>query len=370
MSLNLLTIVGARPQFVKAATVSRAIARHNASQPASNVVEKIVHTGQHYDDNMSEVFFRELEIPHPAHHLGIGSGGHGAQTGRMLAEIEHVLLEERPDVVMVYGDTNSTLAGALAAAKLHTPIAHVEAGLRSFNRRMPEEINRVLTDHLANWLFCPTQTAVDNLKTEGITRGVYDVGDVMFDGLLYSKSASSAHPFLERLGIKSGGYAFATAHRAENTESFDRLRDLVATVEAVADVCGTVVLPLHPRTQHALATHGLSFSRRVLQIAPVPYLEMIPLVENARLVLTDSGGVQKEAFFLGVACITMREETEWVETVSVNANRLVGLSPLKAAAAAGELVCGVWVPDFSSRPYGTGAAADAIVAILARSGQS
>jgi UDP-GlcNAc3NAcA epimerase len=362
--MNLLTVVGARPQFVKAATLSRAIARHNSA--ASNpITERIVHTGQHYDANMSGVFFDELEIPQPSFHLDIGSGPHGAQTGRMLEKIEEVILGERPDCLLVYGDTNSTLAAALAAAKLHVPVAHVEAGLRSFNRAMPEEINRVLCDHVSTMLYCPTQAAVANLKNEGITRGVELVGDVMYDGMLHYRRKAS-RTILGALGVEPGKYILATVHRAENTDSPERLRAIVRALGEAGEFVGAVVLALHPRTRKMLAEQGIELPKSIRVIEPAPYLEMIALLGGAKAVMTDSGGVQKEAFFLEVPCLTLRDETEWVETVESGANRLIGAQPAGVAGVLGQLVSGEWKPDFSSRPYGAGNAAEAIVASLAK----
>jgi UDP-GlcNAc3NAcA epimerase len=311
---NLLaaTVVGARPQFIKAAVVSRAL------RSTFRAEEVLIHTGQHYDENMSDVFFEELEIPHPDFRLGVGSGSHGAQTGHMLGKLERVLVQEKPDWVLVYGDTNSTLAGALAAAKLHVPVAHVEAGLRSFNRRMPEEINRVLADHASNMLFAPTETAVENLRREGIVgRGVRLVGDVMYDAALYyGAKAEEMSGILGRCGLTPEGYVLATVHRAENTDDLKRLRAIVGGLGMVAEEL-PVVLPLHPRTRAALAREGLleKVSRHIRLIEPVGYLDMIMLEKNSRLVATDSGGVQKEAFFYRVPCVTLREETEWVELV-------------------------------------------------------
>jgi UDP-GlcNAc3NAcA epimerase len=315
MAIRLLSVVGARPQFIKAAAVSRAIAAHPA------LVEVMVHTGQHFDPEMSDVFFEELGIPAPAHHLDIHGGGHGEMTGRMLEALERVLAEVRPAAVIVYGDTNSTLAGALAAAKLHVPVAHVEAGLRSFNRRMPEEINRVLADHVSTLLFCPTETAVANLAREGITEGVFNVGDVMYDATLFAAaSARSRSAILDRLGLRPKTYAVATLHRAENTDDPAALARAVAYLEAEA-ARRPVVLPLHPRTRAALARHALSLSA-VSIVAPLGYLDMHRLLQDAELVLTDSGGLQKEAYFHRVPCVTLRDETEWVETVEHGWNRL------------------------------------------------
>ncbi len=363
--MNLLTVVGARPQFVKAATLSRAIARHNAANAGSALNEKIVHTGQHYDANMSDVFFDELGIPKPAFHLGIGSGPHGAQTGRMLEAIEAVIGDEHPDAVLVYGDTNSTLAAALAAAKLHVPVAHVEAGLRSFNRRMPEEINRVVADQVSTWLFCPTRTAVENLAREGTTKGVENVGDVMYDGMLHYR-ANANEAVLAQAGVERGAYVLATVHRAENTDDAARLGAVVETLGEAAARLGRVVLALHPRTRARLIEQSIVMPPGVHVIDPAPYLEMIALLANARAVMTDSGGVQKEAFFLEVPCLTLRDETEWVETLDCDANRLVGAEPARARPSLAALAEGGWKPDFSARPYGTGRAAEAIVATLTK----
>ncbi len=314
---KILTVVGARPQFVKAAVVSRAIAS------SGRLHETIVHTGQHYDDDLSRRFFEQLGIPPPAFNLGIGSGPHGLQTGRMLERLEHVMKELRPDVVLVYGDTNSTLAGALAAAKLHIPVGHVEAGLRSFNRRMPEEINRVVTDHLADLLFAPTPAAVENLAREGIPpERVHLTGDVMYDAALhFGRKADEGDSPLDRLGLKPGRYVLATVHRAENTNDASRLR---AIVEALSELAREipVVLPLHPRTRASLersSLHGC-FHGGLRVVGPVGYLEMVALERGARLIATDSGGVQKEAFFHGVPCVTLRDETEWVELVEAGWN--------------------------------------------------
>ena len=363
--MKLVTVVGARPQFVKAATLSRAIARHNAERPGAAVLEKIVHTGQHYDANMSDVFFAELGIPAPAFHLGIGSGPHGAQTGRMLEAIEAVILDEKPDAVLVYGDTNSTLAAAVAAAKLHVPVAHVEAGLRSFNRRMPEETNRVLTDHVSRWLFCPTRTAVENLAREGLSAGVENVGDVMYDGMLHYR-ARADDKALAQAGVEAGRYVLATVHRAENTDDRVRLRGVLESLGEAAAKLGRVVLALHPRTRARLIVEAIEVPPGVHVIEPVPYLEMIALLAHARAVMTDSGGVQKEAFFLEVPCITLRDETEWVETAECDANHVVGADPGRARTSIDALAAGRWKPDFSARPYGSGHAAEAIVAALTR----
>lgn len=315
--MKILTVIGARPQFIKAAAVSRLLRERST--------EIIVHTGQHYDDNMSNVFFRELEIPAPDYNLGVGSGLHGAQTGEMLARIEEVLLAEKPDWVLVYGDTNSTLAGALAGAKLHIPIAHVEAGLRSFNRDMPEEINRVLTDHISDLLFCPSETARGNLAREGVENGVHVVGDVMADSLHDAAQRANQHSdILERLGLVPGAYLLATVHRAENTDHTSRLGNIL---RAFATMQEPVIFPVHPRTRHRMAGLDLLSTlegSQVRMIEPLGYLDMVRLEQSARMVLTDSGGIQKEAYWLKVPCVTLRGETEWVETVEAGWNCLVG----------------------------------------------
>ncbi|GGD02702.1 UDP-N-acetylglucosamine 2-epimerase (non-hydrolyzing) [Pyruvatibacter mobilis] len=312
---TILTVVGARPQFIKAAAVSRAI------RARDSMSEIMVHTGQHFDANMSDVFFDELEIAPPAHHLGIGGGGHGRMTGRMLEGIEGILEAGRPDWVLIYGDTNSTIAGALAAAKLHIPVAHVEAGLRSFNKRMPEEINRILTDHVSTLLFCPTQTAVDNLASEGITAGVHHVGDVMYDATLDAREkARETSDIVARLQLEPGKYVLSTVHRAENTDSRDALGAVLDHLKAKAAEV-PVVLPLHPRTAGAVKKHGLDFDGLTV-IDPVGYLDMAALLDGCAEVLTDSGGVQKEAYFHRKPCTTLRDETEWVETIEAGWNRL------------------------------------------------
>lgn len=313
---KIVTIVGARPQFIKVAPVSRVLRQE--------MQEILVNTGQHYDYNMAGVFFEELDIPKPDYNLGVGSGTHGQQTGAMLAKVEEVLLAEQPDGVLVYGDTNSTLAGALAATKLHIPVFHVEAGLRSFNRRMPEEINRVLTDHLSTILFSPTDTAVANLTKEGINRHVYQVGDVMYDAVLYNLKVAKRKYQLKDFGLEGQDYLLATIHRAENTD--DQLR-LKRIFEALASLNVLVYLPLHPRTQRKLEEYGLiNHIKSVDNIwlrPPVSYLEMLFLESHAKGIITDSGGVQKEAYFMKVPCYTMREQTEWVETVEAGWNRLI-----------------------------------------------
>lgn len=310
--MKVVTIVGARPQFIKAAPVSTAL-RLQAQ-------EILVHTGQHYDREMSDLFFEELNIPQPDYELGIGSGLHGWQTGQMLMRCEEVLITEKPDWVLVYGDTNSTLAGALAAAKLRIPLAHVEAGLRSFNRSMPEEHNRVLTDHCADVLFCPTQTACDQLAQEGITQGVYVVGDVMLDAALaHGAVALQRSSLLHDLKLSAKSYVLLTVHRPYNTDDPQRLSTILATLASLPD---SILFPIHPRTRAALARLNLSLPDNIFGIDPVGYLDMLALEQNAQMIVTDSGGVQKEAYFFGIPCVTLRPETEWVETIHSGWNRL------------------------------------------------
>jgi UDP-GlcNAc3NAcA epimerase len=356
--MKIVTVVGARPQFIKAAAVSRVI----RAQHAGKMDEVLVHTGQHYDDNMSQVFFDELDIPRPRYNLEISGGNHGTMTGRMLEAIEGVLLQEKPDWVLIYGDTNSTLAGALATAKLHIPVAHVEAGLRSFNMRMPEEINRILADRVSTLLFCPTETAVNNLAQEGMTSGVSLVGDVMYDvALFYREQARQKSRWLSQLNLQAGSYALATCHRAENTDNLDRLSGIMSALGTIAEQI-PVVLPLHPRTRKLLADHGLiGVLGKVIVTEPLPFLDMVALEQAAKVILTDSGGVQKEAFFYGVPCITMRDETEWVETVSLGWNVLSGASSEAILAAATHPAR----PNKTdARPYGDGHASERIVSML------
>lgn len=363
-SISVMTIVGARPQFVKAAAVSRAIARHNAEPgSACPITESIIHTGQHYDPNMSQVFFDELEIPPPRHHLGVGSGPHGRQTAAMLERIETVMLAERPDRVLVYGDTNSTLAGALAAAKLKIPIAHVEAGLRSFDKSMPEEVNRIATDHLSDLHFCPTQASVENLAREGITAGVYRVGDVMHDSVrFHSAHAEGTSGILARLDLSPKQYILATVHRASNTDDPAKLNAIIVALSAAPL---PVVLPLHPRTRKIMTDRSVSLSSAIRVTDPLAYHDMLALEKNARAILTDSGGMQKEAYFFGVPCITLREETEWVELVDAGANRLAGADAARIAEAVAWAMS--WRPAALSTAnlYGDGDAASRIVEILA-----
>jgi UDP-GlcNAc3NAcA epimerase len=358
--MKIVTVIGARPQFIKAAAVSRLLGE------TESVTEVLVHTGQHYDENMSDIFFAELGIPRPHHHLGVGSGSHGAMTGRMLEKIEQVLIAERPDALLAYGDTNSTLAGALAAAKLHIPVAHVEAGLRSFNSKMPEEINRVLTDHVSRWLFAPTETAVANLRREGISdSAIHLVGDVMYDAALHFGADGASE--LERFGVTSKNYVLATIHRAENTDVPARLDSIFAGLKEVSRVV-PVVLPLHPRTRAVLKLANVTETGGVHIINPVGYLDMVRLERHARVIATDSGGVQKEAFFHRVPCVTLRDETEWVELVDMGWNRLV--PPTSAAAVRdGVLRClgEKTRPAPPSDLYGGGRASRRIVDLLRKS---
>ena len=312
---TILTVVGARPQFIKAAAVSRVI------RASVDFREVLVHTGQHFDPMMSDVFFRELDIPAPDHNFAIHGGGHGSMTGRMLEAVEEVILINKPDWVMVYGDTNSTLAGALAAAKLHVPIIHVEAGLRSFNRRMPEEVNRVLTDHVSTLLLSPTRAGIDNLAREGIVKGAYHVGDVMYDAMIHASAQARANSRItDDLRLQDGAYVLATIHRAENTDDTVRLAVIVAAILQQAEG-RSIVLPIHPRTRQALDRTGIDIGS-IRIIDPVGYIDMVRLLAGAALVMTDSGGLQKEAYFSRCPCVTLRHETEWVETIEHGWNRL------------------------------------------------
>ncbi len=369
--MKILTVVGARPQFIKASAVSRTIAKFNRSEILRTVkpeqtifTEVLVHTGQHYDDELSAIFFRELEIPEPHYCLEVGSGFHGWQTAQMLVQLEPILMRENPDVVLVYGDTNSTLAGALAAAKIHIPVAHVEAGLRSFNRAMPEEINRVLTDHIADLLFCPSRVAQDNLARENITKGVHVVGDVMYDALSFIAGHAGEVPdILAQLHLKPQSFLIATLHRAENTDNPERLANIISALEELSRD-EPVVLPLHPRTLKCLnelgITAGQSRDSNLKIIEPVGYITMVALEKSARMILTDSGGMQKEAYWLGVPCITLRDETEWVETVENGWNILAG-------ADSSQIIHSVrsFLPPSNRMPlYGDSKTAERIVTLL------
>ena len=347
---TILSVVGARPQFIKAAPVSRALVGH--------FNEVVVHTGQHYDYGMSEVFFKEMDMREPDFNLGAGGGSHGEQTGRMLIELEKILAQVRPDCVLVYGDTNSTLAGALTAAKAGIKLAHVEAGLRSFNRSMPEEINRVLTDHVSDLLFCPTDSAVENLEKEGIRRGVHRVGDVMYDALLHNlELARGRSDLLHHLNLSRGGYALVTIHRAGNTDDPARIKSIL---EALGLLPVKVIFPVHPRTRKTINEMKLTVNSNVSLIDPVGPLDILILQEGADCILTDSGGMQKEAYLLGVRCITLREETEWVETVLAGWNQLAGVDGAKIKS-----LYESWHP-VGERPvlYGDGHAGEQITEIL------
>jgi len=326
--------------------------------------EVIVHTGQHYDEKMSQIFFEELDIPSPHYNLGVSGLSHGAMTGRMLEAIEEVIQREIPDWVLVYGDTNSTLAGALAAAKLHVPVAHVEAGLRSSNMRMPEEINRILVDRMSTALFCPTDVAAENLAGEGILAGVQTVGDVMCDALVhYGAKAKLGGRTFKELGLSEGGYVLATCHRQENVDEPERISQIIAAFAAISRDL-PVVFPMHPRTRMRLSEFGLDSGLRGLHVLePVSYLEMIALEQAARVIVTDSGGVQKEALFFGVPCVTMRDETEWVETVGSGWNRLSGASA-KHIVAAYEIQKKIGIDAVPPEFYGDGKAAEKILATL------
>lgn len=323
--MKIVSVVGARPEFIQATPISRALRETGRHQ------EILVHTGQHYDYLMSQTFFDDLGIPAPDYNLEVGSGSHARQTAEILVRMEEVLLQEQPNLIMVRGDTNSTLAGALAASKLHIPTAHVEAGERSFDRRMPEEINRLVADSLANLHFCVSRAALDHLAAEGITRSVYWVGDVMLDAMRQNRSiALSKSDILSRLELKPGSYTLATIHRAANTDDPIRLQQIVDIFNGVNE---TVVFPAHPRTRKALSQLGAHFKSHVKLIDPVGYFDIITLEDNARMIATDSGGVQREAYFLGKPCLTLRDETEWIETVNVGWNKLVGTNPAQVLPA-------------------------------------
>jgi len=349
--LKVVTVVGARPQFIKAAAVSRELRKRHH--------EILVHTGQHYDYEMSGIFFDGLELPAPDINLEVGSGSHGSQTGAILHKIEEVLASERPDYLLIYGDTNSTLAGALAASKLSIPVVHIEAGLRSFNRGMPEEVNRVVADHLSNLLLCPSQTAVDNLATEGILHNVHQVGDVMLDVLNWARQRTTGNrsEILERLGLTPQSYVLLTMHRAENTDDSARLTAILSAVNSLAE---PVVFPIHPRTRKIISGVNATLGSHVHLIDPIGYVDMVAVSAGARLILTDSGGLQKEAYWLGVPCVTLRDETEWVETVDAGWNVLVGAHRSRILEAALSFVPAVAQKSL----YGDGCAAARCVELL------
>jgi UDP-GlcNAc3NAcA epimerase len=353
---KILTVLGARPQFIKASVVSNAISY------SDELKEVLVHTGQHFDANMSDIFFAELGMNKPDYLLDIHGGSHGSMTGKMLIQLEQVMQQEKPDIVLVYGDTNSTLAGALAAVKLHIPIAHVEAGLRSFNMDMPEEVNRILTDRMSHWLFTPTDTAVEHLINEGCSpESIYPVGDVMFDvAMFHGARVKSEAGLLVRLGLKDKPYILVTVHRAENTDNPIRL---IAIVDALIKISNQipVIWPLHPRTRDVLNKLGKleMMNKKINLIEPVGYLEMVQLEKFSSLIATDSGGVQKEAFFYKVPCVTLRNETEWVELIDAGWNRLA--PPMDAATIVGAIERGLGTSGNDVTPYGRGDTAEKIV---------
>lgn len=354
--MKILTTIGARPQFIKAATVSRELKK-------TSIEEVIVHTGQHHDTNMSDIFFEEMHIPQPNYHLGVKDLGHGAMTGRMLEKIEDVMRVEKPDVALVYGDTNSTLAGALAAAKLHIPVAHVEAGLRSFNMEMPEEINRILTDRISKYLFCPTAVAVDNLNKEGFKNFDCEIihsGDVMFDSVLYYWSTAAQSAIIEHQNLRKGDFILVTLHRAENTNDPQRLLSICNALNKIS-MKVPVVLPLHPRTKAYLKSNNIPLHAQVIE--PVGYFDMLALLDGCGMVMTDSGGLQKESYFFGKYCITLRDQTEWTELVDAGVNALAGASSEKIITLFDEHF-GKTI-DTSESLYGDGKAAQKIVARLA-----
>jgi len=357
--MKILTIIGARPQFIKAAVVSRAM------QGFPGVEELLVHTGQHYDPNMSDIFFDELQMPKPFLHLGVGSGLHGAQTAKMIENLEPIMIEQCPDWVLIYGDTNSTLAGAITAAKLHIPVAHVEAGLRSYNRRMPEEINRIVADHISTLLLAPTGTAVTNLLREGIDEGlILDVGDVMYDAALYYGRLAEGHTgIITSFGLGQESFILATIHRAENTDDPMRLNHILEGLNRASKRI-PVILPLHPRTRKIIdqMNWGDRIHPNLKVVDPVGYLDMVLLEKHASLIVTDSGGVQKEAFFHGVPCVTLREETEWVELVELGWNRLA--PPLSGKAVEMAVLESLGTRGREARPYGDGQSSRHIVQAL------
>lgn len=351
---KIVTVIGARPQFIKAAVVSRVIKLHD------DINEVIVHTGQHYDANMSDIFFDELDIPRPHHNLAIGGGKHGQNTGRMIEAIEAVLETETPDYLLVYGDTNTTLAGSVAASKMHIPIAHVEAGLRSYNRRMPEEINRILTDHVSELLFTPSEVAVHNLSLEGITGDkVKNVGDVMFDAVkFYSQKAENVSRILEIEKLQPKGYYLMTLHRQENTDDLTRLQSIFAGLESTDK---PIIWPIHPRTRKHIASYKVNVPSNIRLIDPVGYLDMVMLEKQAFAIITDSGGVQKEAYYHGIPSVTLRDQTEWVELVNIGATKIVGADTALIRSAVAELGTRTLAEEMI---YGRGDAGELIVAAL------
>lgn len=360
--MKILTVVGARPQFIKASAISRSITQFN-NISKKQITEIIVHTGQHYDNNMSDIFFQELNIPVPAYNLEISGGSHAQMTGRMMESIESVVMKEQPDFILIYGDTNSTLAAALVAVKIHIPIVHIEAGLRSLNMKMPEEVNRILADRVSSILFCPTEAAVNNLKAEGITKNVFNVGDVMFDVSQYYKDiAKSQSNIATELGVRGKEFVLATCHRAENTDSPYRLKEILG---AFSDIGKRVplIFPIHPRTKKVIVDHGFSkYLENLIITAPLPFLDMIALQQDAIAVLTDSGGVQKEAFFYNTPCITLRDETEWSETVELGWNQVVGAERVSIVEAFNNKDSHKDI--YQCNPYGDGFSANKMIQIM------
>lgn len=352
--MKVITVVGARPQFIKAAMVSKALR-------SLNISEEIIHTGQHFDKNMSEIFFEEMEIPAPSINLGVGGGTHGQNTGRMIEGIENILLNHKPDFVLVYGDTDSTLAGSLSAAKLNIPVAHIESGLRSFNKKMPEELNRILTDHLSEILFVPTKNAIENLLNEGInSNSIHLVGDVMYDATLHFGSlAEKKSNILEQLNLSKKGYTLASVHRAENTDNFERLNIIMDSLGLFNE---TIIFPMHPRTKKNLKDFNIEIPPNIIEISPVGFIDMAMLEKHSNLIATDSGGVQKEAFFHKVPCVTLRDETEWVELIDSGWNKLA--PPQEINKVLKILKSSLGRTGKNIRPYGDGNASKLIANIF------
>ena len=357
--MKIISVIGARPQFIKAAIVSKKFRE-------VGLKEILVHTGQHYDFNMSDIFFKELNLPEPDYYLGIGSGLHGEQTGKMLVELEKVYIKEKPDLVIVYGDTNSTLAGALAASKLHIPVAHVEAGLRSFNKQMPEEINRVLTDHVSDLLFTPTKIAVENLHKEGITENIYNVGDVMFDVALESIKKVNENEILDNYNLQRKNFILTTIHRAENTDNIENLKNIWGALNELAQKGHKIFFPVHPRTRKALEKFGLleQKNENLLVVEPVSYFEMLALEKNAKVIITDSGGVQKEGYFWGTPCVIPRNETEWVELIEIGFNILTGADRNSIINAVKTIESRNIGDNIPKDLYGSGNASEKIVNVI------
>jgi UDP-GlcNAc3NAcA epimerase len=354
---KIATIVGARPQFIKSAVVSRAI------RNAGCFSEIMIHTGQHYDAKMSECFFEELGIPKPQYNLAVGSGMHGYQTGEMMKGIEPVLMKEKPSIVIVYGDTNTTLAGAIVAAKMHIPVAHIEAGLRSYNKKMPEEINRITTDHISAILFCPTTTAINNLRTEGIRHGIYKSGDVMYDvAVQYGKRAENYRNIMTAAHIEPSQYIVATIHRSENTDDRSRMEMIMEALNNIGSNM-SVVMPLHPRTEKLIRSYGIDM-QHIQTIGPVGFLEMMCLLKNAKIIVTDSGGLQKEGYFHRIPCVTIREQTEWIETIESGWNSLADMTSAQGIVGSIINAMNASIERSEIAEYGDGSASEQIVKII------